>query len=66
MCLHPGKVSELLAELHEGVCDGTPSHDTGVLEAEDAKRRCRICAKMRIVSKACPFDSLVGKAPKFR
>ena len=22
MCLHPGKVSELLTELHEGVCGG--------------------------------------------
>ena len=22
LCLHPGKVSELLAELHEGVCGG--------------------------------------------
>ena len=44
LCLHPRKLYELLAELHKGVCwpcrrafAGTPSHDTRILVAEDAK-----------------------------
>ena len=44
LCLHPDKVTELLAKLHEGICEGhsrgrsLAHHDTGFLVAEHAKK----------------------------
>jgi len=48
LCLHPGRVNEFLAELHDGVCGSrvggmlisSPGNDSGILVATDAKRCC--------------------------
>ena len=53
-CLHPNKIEELLAKLHEGVCGNhvgglfisSLGNESGILVAADAKGCYRICTEM--------------------
>ncbi|XP_075651868.1 uncharacterized protein LOC142622298 [Castanea sativa] len=47
-----------------GMLIGTPSNDPGVLVATNAEGCCRICAEVRPVLEACPFDSSASKESK--
>ena len=69
LCLHPKKVNKLLTKLM-GECVvamlrtifSTKSDDPGVLMATDTEGCRQICSKVRIVSKARPFDPPVSRS----
>ena len=71
LCLHPKKVNKLLTKLM-GECVvamlrtifSTKSDDPGVLMAADAEGCRQICSKVRIVSKARPFDPSASRSSK--